>query len=68
MTEELLTLDDIAALYRVTRQYARDVLTKRGDFPARVPGSTRANPLWLRESIMDYLRSATSPHNSRTVA
>lgn len=66
MTEELLTLDDIATMYRISRTHARDTLTKKPGFPPRVPGSTRARPLWLRESIMEYMRS--SPHQSRTKA
>ena len=28
MTDELLTLDDIAAMYRCSRRHARDVITK----------------------------------------
>jgi hypothetical protein len=66
MTEELLTLDDIAALYRISRTHARDTLTKKPGFPQRVPGSTRAKPLWLREAIMGYMRNI--PHESRTNA
>lgn len=33
MTEELLTIDDIAALYKCSRVYARDKLVKRPGFP-----------------------------------
>lgn len=57
MTEELLTLSEIAKLYRVTYRYARDCLVKKPGFPRPAPGSTRKNPLWHRDVIRDYLRS-----------
>jgi hypothetical protein len=58
MTEDLLTIDDIAKLYRVTRRYARDFLVKNPRFPRPVPSSTRKHPLWLRETIEAYVRGA----------
>lgn len=33
MTDELLTLDDIASMYRCGRRHARDVITKLIGFP-----------------------------------
>lgn len=56
MTDDLLTLEDIATLYRTSYRQARDVITKHPAFPAPIPGSTRRKPLWLRESILRYLR------------
>jgi hypothetical protein len=56
MTDQFLTLDDIAALYRVTRRYARDFITKNPRFPRPIPSSTRKTPLWLRETIEAYVR------------
>jgi hypothetical protein len=58
MTEELLTIDDIAALYRVSRRQARDVITKLVGFPSRVPGSSERRPLWLRDDILAFMRRA----------
>jgi hypothetical protein len=56
MTNDLLTLDDIAQLYRVSYRTARDIITKRRSFPSPVPGSTKKKPLWLRETIEAYVR------------
>lgn len=52
---ELLNLDDIAALYRCTRNHARDVITKAQDWPSPVPGCTRRRPLWLATDVQKYL-------------
>jgi hypothetical protein len=56
MTEDLLTIDDIAKLYRVTRRYARDFLVKNPRFPKPIPLSTRKKPLWHRETIEAFVR------------
>jgi hypothetical protein len=56
MTDDLLTIEDIAKLYRVSYRTARDVTTKNRGFPAPIPGSTRRKPLWLRETIEAYVR------------
>jgi len=52
----LLTLDQIAATFHVSRTHARDALVKRPDFPKPVPGSTKKKPLWLRDTIEAFLR------------
>lgn len=56
MTTDLLTLQDIADLYRVKYRFARDQLTKRPDFPKPIPGSSRKKPLWLVDTIQKYIR------------
>jgi len=56
MSDELLTLDDLAELYRCHRRHARDVITKLVGFPPLAPGSTQRNPLWLRDDVRAYLR------------
>ena len=56
MSEELLTLEDLAELYRCSRRHARDVITKKIGFPSFAPGSTPRNPLWLRDDVRDFLR------------
>jgi hypothetical protein len=56
LADDLLALDDIAGIYRVTYRTARDVVTKRRGFPKPVPGSTKKKPLWLRETIEAYVR------------
>ena len=53
---KLLTLDDIAAMWQVSRSYARDVLVKLPDFPETAPGSTRKQPRWLQAAVEAYLR------------
>jgi hypothetical protein len=51
----LLSLDDIAAMYRVSRRYARDFLTKKPEFPKPAPGSTKKKPLWTEDAIRSFL-------------
>lgn len=68
MTDELLTLDDIAQLYRCSRRHARDVITKLVGFPENAPGATRGKPLWLRAEVRGFLhrkstKSRTNPEN-----
>lgn len=55
MSEELLTLDEIAELYRCSRRHARDVIVKMVGFPEIAPGSTQRNPLWLRAEVKAFL-------------
>jgi hypothetical protein len=55
MTDELMNLDDIAALYRCSRRHARDVITKWVGFPDRVPASSERKPLWLRADVQAFL-------------
>lgn len=55
MNHELLTLDDIADLYRCSRRHARDVITKMVGFPELAPGSTPRNPLYVRVEVRAYL-------------
>jgi hypothetical protein len=51
----IMTLDDIAALFNVSRRVARDKITKDPGFPATVPGSTERKPMWAKATIMEYL-------------
>ena len=55
MTDELLTLQDIADLYRCSRRHARDVVTKMIGFPTIAPGSTHFRPLWLKTEVRGFL-------------
>lgn len=56
MTEELLTLQDLAGLYRCSYRHARDVVTKIIGFPDIAPGSSPRNPLWLTEDVRNFLQ------------
>lgn len=59
MSDELLTLSDIAELYRCSRRHARDVITKLIGFPFVAPGATPRNPLWLRTEVRAFLHRKT---------
>jgi hypothetical protein len=52
---ELLDLDDIAKLYRVSRRHARDVLVKQPGFPTQAPGTSSKIPLWSAAKIQAYI-------------
>lgn len=60
MTDELLTLDDLASMYRCSRRHARDVVTKLIGFPELAPGSTPRNPLWLRVEVRAFIHRKTN--------
>lgn len=57
---EMMSLDDIAALWKVPRLYARDVLVKQEDFPSPAPGSTRKFQRWLRSQVEAFARGEAS--------
>lgn len=60
MSEELLTIDDIADLYKVSRWQARDSIVKAPGFPKTAPGTTWKKPRWLASDVRKYLHSANS--------
>jgi hypothetical protein len=55
MTDELMTLDDIANTWKCNRRHARDVITKLVGFPDPAPGATRYRPCWLTAEVRDFL-------------
>lgn len=63
MTDELLTLQDIADLFRCTYRCARDVKVKMVGFPAPAPGSSQRIPLWLKSDVRAFLHG--KPANTR---
>ena len=63
---ELLTLDDIAALYKVSRWQARDTIVKAPNFPAIAPGTSWKKPRWLASDVRQFLRGGS--HKSRRAA
>lgn len=66
MTDELLTIDDIAALYKLDRKQARDSVVKTPGFPAFAPGTTWRKPRWLASDVRRFLRGQS--YKSRTSA
>jgi hypothetical protein len=58
---DLLTLDDIAALWKVERDYARRYLVKLPEFPEPAPGSTRKKARWRAEDVRRYLNGEEQP-------
>lgn len=66
MNDEILTLDDIAAMYKVSRERARDNIVKLPGFPDLAPGSTWRIPRWVASEVRAYIRRR-SPQNSPKV-
>ena len=64
MSDELMTIQDIADLFRCTYRCARDVKVKLVGFPKPAPGSSLRIPLWLRSDVRDFLRG--KPAQTRT--
>ena len=55
MTDDLLTIQDIADLFRCNYRTARDVKVKLIGFPKPVPGSSPRIPLWLKSEVRAFL-------------
>lgn len=51
---QMMSLEDIAAMWQVPRDYARDTLVKQEGFPAVAPGSTRKFQRWVRAEVMRF--------------
>lgn len=66
MNDEILTLDDIASMYKTTRIKAQRYITKRPGFPEFAPGSTWRDPRWVASEVRAYLRRkpAKIPHEA----
>jgi hypothetical protein len=58
---DLLTIEDIAALWKVERDHARRRLVKLPEFPEPAPGSTRKNQRWRAEDVRRYLNGEEQP-------
>lgn len=60
----LLTLDDIAHEWGVSRRYARDVLVKTPGFPPQAPGSSPRHQRWAKDDVYAYIhrQPARTPH------
>jgi hypothetical protein len=63
MSDEILTLEDIAAMYKVSREWARDCIVKQPGFPNIAPGSTWRKPRWVTAEVRAFIRRR-SPQKS----
>jgi len=61
---DLMTLDDIAAMHRCSVRHARDVIVRMPGFPREAPTSTPRNRLWLRAEVRSFVhrKPARIPH------
>ena len=55
MPDDLMTLDDIANLWKCTREHARRYIVKLPEFPQPAPGSTRKNQRWRKTEVLEFL-------------
>ena len=62
MSDELMTIQDIADLYRCSYNTARDMKVKLIGFPDPVPGSSVRKPLWLRSEVRAFLHRKAPVH------
>lgn len=51
----LLTLDQIAAAFHVSRNHARDVLVKRADFPRPAFALSQKCKRWKSEDVFGWI-------------
>lgn len=57
---EMMSVEDIAAMWKVPRDYARDVLVKQEWFPEPAPGSTRKFQRWLKSEVERFALGETT--------
>lgn len=52
---EMMSVEDIAALWKVPRDYALNTLVKQEGFPSPAPGSTRKFQRWRRVDVLAFI-------------
>lgn len=62
----LLTLDDIAAMVKLSRVYVRDRVVKQPDFPSPVLGTRK--PRWDESAVRRYFKSVQKANNGPEAA
>lgn len=55
MSDELMTLDDIAEMHKCERRHARDVIVKLPGFPPEAPTSRPKHRLWVRAEVVHFV-------------
>ena len=56
----LLTLDDITAMMQMRREYVRDRLTKRPDFPRPAISVSQKFRRWNANDVQDWIAKQSS--------
>lgn len=51
---DLMNLDDIAEMYKCSRNYARDTLVRQPGFPDPAHGSTAKHRVWVRREVRAF--------------
>jgi len=64
VSNDLMTLADIAEMNKCSVRHARDVLVRLPGFPDEAPTSTPRNRLWLRAEVRGFIhrKPARIPH------
>jgi hypothetical protein len=70
MSDLLLSLEDIAAMWRCSPRHARDVLVKSPGFPLPAPGSGTKHRVWIAKEVRDFVnrKPAKKPQEVREAA
>jgi hypothetical protein len=58
---ELLTIEDIAKLYKVTPLKARDFIVRTPGFPDPAPGSTPRVRRWVASEVDAFIKRKSAP-------
>ena len=53
--DDLMTLEDIAAMHHCSKRHAGDVLVKIIGFPPEAPTSSPRKRLWLRSEVRAFV-------------
>lgn len=57
---EMMSIEDIAEMWKVPRTYALTVLVKQEGFPSPAPGSTRKFQRWRKVDVLAFLEGQTT--------
>ena len=62
----LLTLDDITAIAKLSREHVRNRLVKSEGFPKPAPGFGSRKPRWYEADVNRFFRGDKPAHSSHT--
>lgn len=54
MSDDLMTIEDIARMWRCSVRHARDALVKLPGFPPPAPGSGPKHRVWVSREVRDF--------------
>ncbi|ONN64797.1 hypothetical protein BTM36_22100 [Herbaspirillum sp. VT-16-41] len=64
MSDELMTIEDIAEMHKCSLRHARDIIVKTPGFPLEAPTSRPRLRLWIRAEVMNFVTRGQSANKA----